>query len=274
MDPRAPQRRVGTPLLGAVTEQVLDLRRDEQPPARLADLGLIDDGRHPVDQGAVALLCRGGRLGCGDGGNQEGRDRGDAGEDLGAQEVRVRRAAGEGSLAPRGVEDRDAGDDDACHDGARLTEAQRRPEEQREDDVAKRAVLASDENAGEGQRHSEPDGLPHPGAAQLRQWTRRQDEQRGRDDQVAARVTQPPDPPRGGDRVGRDLAAGPQAEHADRGAHDRAQPSRKEYERDDVAHPAERGAESHAGEQVGAGQRLERVARRDPEARCRAVSGW
>ena len=56
MDALAPQRRLGEPFVGRVTEHLLDLRADVEEAAVRARLGFVDDRRQPLDQLAKAAL--------------------------------------------------------------------------------------------------------------------------------------------------------------------------------------------------------------------------
>ena len=76
MDRAVPERGVRGPLIGRIAEDLLDLRADVMPAARLAHLGRVEDGRHRVDQVLEALgvhllpvhvVLRRGRTGTGEG---------------------------------------------------------------------------------------------------------------------------------------------------------------------------------------------------------------
>src|SRR5204863_5275512 len=141
-----------------------------------------------------------------------------------------------------------------------------RPDERREYEIREVLALREGQIGDTGDRGSDPECLERPpqGAAQRPLGDR--DHQRRRDDEVAAHVAEPPRPPHRTEVRAGDLPAGEQAAdsdgRADRGTHYTG----KHGEGYHVPHAFERGAELRdSEEEIRTQERLERVARRDPE---------
>ena len=114
------------------------------------------------------------------------------------------------------------------------------------------------------QRH----GLRHPpGRPPVGPVGHRDQDRRG-DHQVPAHVAEPPGAPHGAEVAGGDLVGDQQAGDADRGADGGAHGAPENRQGDHIPDPLQRGAEiRQLPQQVGAGERLERVPGRDPQHR-------
>ena len=233
-------------LLDARGVQQLERRPVGDDPASV----LMDEDRfgRVLEQGAVALLAlargllRLAPLG-GHGREHQPGDRQEREVHLQEQQVVRRRRAHEGALSVDGEPDGQRGDDAGRGRRAEDAEPQRGPDDEREDGVfiprrrpqqyGGEAKQAHEQHACLGRPRGGPPGPPRV----------RPGEQQGSDQQVAHRVARPPHEPEMPRGRTLDHAARPQAQHADRRAHEGADERREGDEREDIAQPREGGSE-------------------------------
>ena len=224
---------------------------------------LRDPVLHPAPlRGGVAL---------GHGGAQQEPRAGDRpGEDLQEHQALADLTHAERPEAVDRPADGDAGHQEVRHRGAGHAEANGRPDQERKDGVFERVVRgAAGERAGEydgahsQQAGEQSGGLGHPPfAPQPGPGAQRQ--QRGRNQQRAGRIAEPPGPPERAELRPRLDPAGAQARDADGGADRRAEQRTEHDEPERMAEPVERMAEPREpADQVRRDNGLERVARRD-----------
>ena len=160
--------------------------------------------------------------------------------------------------------DGDRRNDEVPTHRAVLSEAKRRPHEEREEEVRVTPEAAEKhERADADEQGENRDSLGDSQASETSKRCREPHQQQRRHDQRAHPVADPPEQPVRGVVGSLDVAREPERRDAVRGAHRRARDGGEQDQREHVADAIERRPEADASEQRRTDERLERVADRD-----------
>jgi hypothetical protein len=152
----------------------------------------------------------------------------------------------------------------AVTNGAELPEPQRRPDQEREQQVGVVPHPGNEDGRADAhERGQEQAAFQHLPAPDAQRQNHGPDEQQRRNQEVAHRIPRPPQRPLGAVRRTRDAAVDPERRHAHGRGDRRADHRREQHEREHVARAIERPAEGHAAQEVRPGDGLERVSDRN-----------